>query len=121
MIPDADEIFAAYPPIAKQLGFSPRLNENGIRVALREAEHLANDIYDVPAALLFAFGKHPRCFNGFRTMSVLIVQWQAKRLGFKLEATCAELADVVVRVARNELSYNDVGAWVVERMLPFAG
>lgn len=78
-------------------------------------------MYDVPAALLFTLGRHPRCFAGFRAMSVLVVEWHTKTLGFKLEASPAELADVLIRVAANELTHDDVKNWVVHRMLPFGG
>ena len=121
MIPDPDAISRAYGVVAAELGLSPRVSETAVRVALREADHLSDDVYDVPAALLFAFGRHPRCFDGFRTMSVLVIEWHAKTLGFKLEASRIELADVLTRVALDELSHEDVRAWVVQRMLPFGG
>lgn len=121
MIPDPEAIARAYAVIAAELGLSPRASEAAIRVALREADHLANDVYDVPAALLFSLGRHPRCFAGFRAMSALVVEWHAKTLGFKLEATPTELAEVLTRVAIGELGHEEVRAWVVERMLPFGG
>jgi prophage maintenance system killer protein len=121
MIPDAEDIARAYHRIAPELGVPPRASAAAIRVALREADHLAEDIYDVPAALLFALGRNPRCFAGFRAMSVLVVEWHTKTLGFKLEASREELANILVRVALRDLSYEDVRGWVVERMLPFGG
>lgn len=121
MIPDPEAVARAYAVLASELGVKMRLSEAGIRVALREADHLSDDVYDVPAALLFAFGRYPRCFAGFRAMSVLVVEWHTKTLGFKLEATPSELADVLTRVALHELTHEEVRAWVVERMLPFGG
>lgn len=121
MIPDPEAVVRAYGMISPDLGISKRVSATAVRVALREADHLADDVYDVPAALLFAFGRYPRCFDGFRSMSVLVVEWHTKTLGFKLEASKLELADVLVRVALGELSHEDVRAWVVERMLPFGG
>jgi hypothetical protein len=121
MIPNAEAIARAYAVVAPELGVPPRASEAAIRVALREADHLANDVYDVPAALLFALGRHPRCFAAFRAMSVLVVEWHTKTLGFKLEASRTELADVLTRVALRELTHDEVRAWVVERMLPFGG
>lgn len=121
MIPDPEAIARAYAVIAPELGLPLRESEAAIRIALREADHLSDDVYDVPAALLFALGRHPRCFAGFRAMSVLVVQWHTKTLGFKLEASPAELAGVLTRVALDELSHDDVKAWVVDRMLPFGG
>ncbi len=121
MIPDAEAVVRAYRVIAPALGLSPRVSETAVRVALREADHLSDDVYDVPAALLFTFGRYPRCFDGFRMMSVLVIEWHTKTLGFKLEASRQELADVLTRVALNELTHEEVGAWVVARMLPFGG
>lgn len=121
MIPHPQAIARAYRAVATNLGLPTRMSETAIRIALREADHLADDIYDVPAALLFAFGRYPRCFAGFRSMSVLVVEWHTKSLGFRLDASRSELADVLVRVARRELDYEEVRAWMVERTLPFGG
>lgn len=121
MIPDPEAVARAYAVLAPELGVSPRVSEAAIRVALREADHLSNDVYDVPAAMLFTLGRYPRCFGGFRAMSVLVVEWHIKTLGFKLEATRSELAEVLTRVALHDLTLEEVQAWVVERMLPFGG
>jgi hypothetical protein len=121
MIPNAEAIARAYAVIAPELGVPPRASEAAIRVALREADHLANDVYDVPAALLFALGRHPRCFAAFRAMSVLVVEWHTKTLGFKLEASRAELADLLGRISVRERTHEQVKSWVGERLLPFGG
>lgn len=121
MIPDPEAVARGYALIAPELGLPVRQSEAAIRIALREADHLSDDIYDVPAALLFALGRHPRCFAGFRAMSVLVVEWHTLALGFKLEATRSELASVLTRVASNELAHDEVKDWVVHRMLPFGG
>jgi hypothetical protein len=121
MIPDPEAVARAYALVAPDLGLPSRESDAAIRVALREADHLSNDVYDVPAALLFSLGRHPRCFAGFRAMSVLVVEWHTKTLGFKLEASRPELAEVLTRVALGELTHDDVKSWVVDRMLPFGG
>ena len=121
MIPDAEAIATAFPVIAEELGLPARVSEAALRAALREADHLSDDVYDVPAALLFTLGRYPRCFSAFRAMSVLVVEWHTKTLGFKLAATSLELGDVLVRVARREMTHEEVRAWVVDRMLPFGG
>jgi hypothetical protein len=54
-------------------------------------------------------------------MSVLVVEWHTKSLGFKLEASRSDLADVLTRVALDELTHDEVRAWFVDRMLPFGG
>ncbi len=121
MVPSAEVLLAACLRVAPELGLSARASETALRVALREADHLANDVYDVPAALLFAFGRYPRCFSAFRTMSVLVVEWYAKSLGFKLDAQPLELAEMLRKVAMREVTHEEVRAFVAERMLPFGG
>jgi hypothetical protein len=120
-IAEPEAIAKAYVRIARELGLPERHNEAGIRAAMREADHLADDVYDVPAALLFALGRNPRSFSGFRAMSVLVVEFHAKSLGFKLEATRAELAQWLTKIALRDTSYEEVRAWVAERLLPFGG
>ena len=118
---DAVEVARAYARIAPALDLPPRASEAAIRIALREADHLVDDIYDVPAALVFALGRTPRCFAGFRTMSVLLVEWQTKRLGFRFEASPRELGEMLLRVAKREVTYEDVRSWAGGRLLPFGG
>ncbi len=121
MTPPAAAVGRAALALAKELGVDARVSDAAVRVALREADHLSDDVYDVPASMLFAFGRNPRCFSAFRAMSVLVVEWHAKTLGFVLEPSRAELADVLVRVARREMTHDEVRAWMAARMLPFGG
>jgi hypothetical protein len=111
----------AYCRIAPELGVEAKASEPALRAALREADHLADDVFDVPGTLLFALGRTPRCFRGFRAMSVLVVEWHTKMLGFKLEATRLELASILARVATREMPYEDVRDWVARRLIPFGG
>ena len=120
-IAEPEVIARAYASIAPELGIDATMSGAALRVALRQAEHLADDTYDVPGALLFAFGRTPRCFSAFRAMSVLVVEWHTKRLGFKLEAPRAELGAALGRVALREMTYEDVRSWVAERLFPFGG
>jgi hypothetical protein len=111
----------AFARIAPELGLDGKASAAALRAAVREADHLVDDIYDVPGALLFAFGRNSRCFRGFRAMSILAVEWHTKSLGFKLEATRPELASVLTRVAAREVDYDEVRAWVANRLFPFGG
>jgi hypothetical protein len=120
-MPDARVAALAWERLAPELGLTPRASDAALRVALREADHLADDVYDAPAALLFALGRYPRCFSGFRAMSVLLVEHHTKSLGFKLEATRAELAEVLGSVALRAMDYEAVRAWTVTKLLPFGG
>jgi hypothetical protein len=119
--PDPERVARGWARLAPPLGPPPRASDSAVRVALREADHLADDIYDAPAALLFALGRTPRCFSGFRAMSVLVVEWHAKTLGFKLEASRPELASMLTRVARREVEFEEVRSWLGARLLPFGG
>ncbi len=121
MIPDPEALASAWERLAPSFGLPPRASLAALRSAMREADHLADDVYDVPASMLFALGRTPRCFSGFRTMSVLAVELQTKTLGFKLEATRAELCEMLLRVASREIEYEGVRAWVVTKLLPFGG
>lgn len=121
MIAPASAFARAFARIGPATGFARPASLPALRAALREADHLADDVYDVPAALLFGFGRNARCFEAFRMMSVLAIEWQAKTLGFKLEATPSELGEMLVRVAAHEVSYEDVRAWMGSRLLPFGG
>ena len=120
-ITEPEVLAKAWGAIAVELGLPARSSDAAIRAALREADHLSDDVYDVPAALLFALGRNARCFSGFRAMSVLVVEWHTKSLGFKLEATRAELADLLGRVAVRDRSHEDVRTWIGGRLLPFGG
>lgn len=121
-IADPDVLAEAYALIAtKHWGTDPKASETALRIALREADHLADDVFDVPGALLFALGRTRRCFSSFRAMSVLVVEWHTKTLGFKLEAERPELAAMLGKVARRETTYEEVRSWIAERLLPFGG
>lgn len=120
-VAEPEAIVRAYARIARDLGTDPKASETALRIAFREADHLADDTYDVPGALLFALGRTRRCFAAFRAMSVLVVEWHTKTLGFKLLATRPELAAILGRVALREMTYEEVRPWVAERLLPFGG
>jgi len=120
-IAEASSLAKAYARIAPQWGIEPKVSETALRIALREADHLADDIFDVPGALLFALGRTPRCFSAFRAMSILVVEWHTKTLGFKLEAKRADLATILTKVANRDMTYEEVRGWMVERLLPFGG
>jgi hypothetical protein len=121
MIPSASAIARAAERIAPELGMPPKVSETALRVTLREAEHLADDTYDVPAALLFAFGRNPRCFAAFRALSVLVVAWHARTLGFRLEPSLEELGEMLVRITAREVDFEEVRSWLGARLLPFGG
>ena len=121
MIPDPEMLAEAWTQLAPGFGLEPKASLKALRIAMREADHLSDDIYDVPGALLFALGRYPRCFSGFRVMSVLVVEQHTKTLGFKLEADRFALAEMLGKIALRDVDYDAVRAWVGERLLPFGG
>ncbi|MBN9166369.1 MAG: hypothetical protein J0I07_35880, partial [Myxococcales bacterium] len=54
---EPEVLVRAHARIAPELGLDPKASETALRIALREADHLADDVYDVPGALLFALGR----------------------------------------------------------------
>jgi hypothetical protein len=118
---EAEALVRAHAQIAADLGLPAKASETAIRVALREADHLCDDIYDVPAALLFALGRTRRCFSAFRAMSVLVVMFHAKALGFRLELSPTELGALLTRIARRDLAFEEVRSTVAARLVPFGG
>ena len=82
---------------------------------------MTEDVFEGPAALLYAFARVPRAFAAPRTMTVLLTLAQASASGQHLAATPRELAEWVERAARGELGYQDVRSALAERLLPFGG
>jgi hypothetical protein len=120
-IAEPEALVLAHARIAAELGLPPNASETALRVALREADHLSDDLYDVPAALLFALGRTPRCFAAFRAMSVLVVMFHAKALGFRLELSPKALGALLTRIARRELAFEDVRSTIARNLVPFGG
>jgi hypothetical protein len=120
-IAEPDALVAAHARIAAELGLPPQASETALRVALREADHLSDDIYDVPAALLFALGRTRRCFSAFRAMTVLVVMFHAKALGFRLELSPIALGALLTRIARRDVEFDEVRQTVAAHLFPFGG
>lgn len=123
MFPTEDEIVEAYVSVCVRLGLGDAVSRPAIRAALRDAEHLAEDIYESPAALLFAFARTPRAFAGFRTMTVILASDQIRTSGQRLapRVGLGELAKVLEAVHAREMAYEDVRAFFADALFPFAG
>lgn len=121
MIPSAAAVQSGVEAVASALGVSARVSGPALRVALAEADQLCADVYDAPAALLYVFGRHPRCFETYRAMSALVVAWHAHTLGFKLEVGLDAIADALRRVTLDELDYEGVRTWLGGHLLPYGG
>ena len=121
MFPSEGEVLEAYAAVSTALGLPARVSAAGVRVALAGAEQLAEDVYEGPAAVLFAFARVPRAFAAPRTMTVLLTLAQADASGQHLAATPRELAEWADGAARGELTYEEVRAHLAERLFPFGG
>jgi len=122
MFPSDAEIVEAYAEVAQRLGLGKATSDVAIRSALRDAEHLAEDIYESPAALLFAFARTPRAFAGFRTMTVVLALAQVSSSGQTLGAGRVEaLGALVDRAHRREVTYEDVRGFFADALLPYGG
>ena len=123
MFPTEDAIVDAYAAVRLRFSVGKAFSRPAIRVALRDAEHLAEDVFESPAALLFAFARTPRAFAGFRTMTVLLALDQVRASGQRLLAGVGaqKLGDVVEAVVRRELVYDDVRAVFADALFPFGG
>lgn len=121
MFPTEDEVVEAYAWVSEQFALSAEISRPAIRAALREAEHLAEDAYESPAALLYAFARTPRAFGGHRTMTVLLARAQVTSSGQRLDAPLAELGELVRRTGRRDADYEECRAFFADKLFPFAG
>ena len=119
MTPTLEEIRATYTLLSERFRLSPRVSDAAIRVALAEAEQLAADPFDLPAALLYCFARHARAFpGGFRTMTALLVEAQCARSGQHFTDSRLVLGAWVSRVAAGTASFEEVQAWMGQHLLP---
>jgi hypothetical protein len=123
VFPTEDAIVDAYALVRVRFSLGQAFSRPAIRVALRDAEHLAEDVFESPAALLFAFARTPRSFAGFRTMTVLLALDQVRASGQRLLAGVGvqKLAEVVEGVVRREMVYDDVRTVFADALFPFGG
>lgn len=123
MLPAEDDVVAAYAWVASRFALGKACSRPAIRAALREAEHLAEDVYEGPAALLYAFARSPRAFAGARTMTVLLVLAQVASSGQRLLPGLGprELGGLVEDVRRGERTYAEVRAVLSDGLFPFGG
>lgn len=121
MFPSEPEVLEGYAAMCVALGLPTRASAAGVRVALASAEQLAEDVFDSPAALLYAFARVPRAFGAPRTMTVLLTLAQAGASGQHLAASPRELAEWAELAARGDWTYAEVRAALADRLFPFGG
>lgn len=93
-----------------------------VRVALREADHLAEDVYDAPAALLYALARQDRAPRPLLDRAFAEATLAAaRRLGFRLELDAAALAALAADARAGRADYEAVRAAVAAHLDPFGG
>ncbi|MFO0762246.1 MAG: hypothetical protein U0359_37750 [Byssovorax sp.] len=120
MIPPLDEVRAAHVFLARRFDLSRRLDEVAVAEALREADALAGGrIRDEPAALLFAFTKRPRKLgDAWQRLPLMLAENLARKadMELRLDVRDVELEELRLRVAVRSATFDDVRAWVAERL-----
>ncbi len=103
----------------RAVGDDLHCREAAVRLALFEAEHLADDIVDVPAALHFAFTRHPSTFSrdSERVLRHLLER-VAAQLGLKILATTVELEAHLASTPHTPEATRD---WFAGRVMLFGG
>jgi hypothetical protein len=104
----------------KRLSISGEVRPAALRASVREAEVLAEDIYEGPAALVYALARNA-AFTEMGPMIVAAAKLQAQSCGVKIGARDEDIARVALEVRGGEKAYEDVRAFFAESTLPFGG
>jgi hypothetical protein len=119
---DLEELSAGLRLVASELGMDVELHDAALRASLRESENLAEDVYEMPAALCYALGRNPRALgHGFHALGVISIRAQALASGVRLNLSLDELAVILGDVREHKLSYESVRDRFAENMHMFAG
>ena len=121
MIVDATELREMAASVGARLGVSPNVRDAALRASVREAEVLAEDTYEAPAALVYALGRNASAFAAFAPMIFAAAELQAHMSCVRLGADEADVVTLARAVTRGEKSYEDVRAFFAATVLPFAG
>jgi hypothetical protein len=104
----------------RRLRISGEVRPAALRASVREAEVLAEDIFEAPAALVYALARNG-AFTELLPMIVAAAKLQAASSGLKLEAKDEEIAEVARGARGGEKSYEEVRAFFASSTLPFGG
>lgn len=118
MLPSEQALFAALQGAHTDVA-PASVDRRALRRALAEAEHLADDTFDVAAALHFALSRQPR-LQGARMAHALaaVLPSHLQGLGLQLRASAAELA---VRLSEPPRDLADARDWFAERLVVYGG
>jgi 2-keto-3-deoxy-6-phosphogluconate aldolase len=107
--------------VGAKLGVSPAVRPAALRASVREAEHLAEDVFEAPAALVYALARNRTAFESFGPMLVAAAFMQARVSGLRLLATPKAIARLAEAVTASDMHYQDVRAFFASETFPFGG
>jgi len=101
-----------------RLGVSGVVRAAAVRATVREAEHLAEDAFEAPAALVYALARNRTAFAAFAPLVVAAAFMQARASGLKLTALPKAIADLAEAVSASDLRYEDVRNFFASETYP---
>jgi DNA-binding LytR/AlgR family response regulator len=121
VILDAETLATLAELVGARLGVSPGVKPAALRASVREAEHLAEDTFEAPAALVYALARNRTAFEAFGPMVVAAAYVQARVSDLRLTATPKAIADLAEAVTASDMRYEDVRAFFASETFPFGG
>lgn len=119
MFPDVAEVVRHAREALAALGSDAHPDERAIRLALSAAEQLADDTFDVPAALHFTFARAPRAFGAAHTQVLAaLLDATATELGLRI---LTPRADLLQHLAQRPSDLQSTRDWFAERVVAFGG
>ncbi len=113
----ASQIAEAYRFYARRRGISEEPNETAIAAAVTYAEGLNADECDEPAALLYAFSRHPRCFPGaLRAMTQHVCRTRAQQRGYVVRISADEFDKAIFAAMQRRATYEQIRGWMTTRL-----
>ncbi len=121
MIPTSDIVVEGWRFVSRRWRLPAECSLAAVKAALALAEGITvGEERDEPAAMLYAFARHPRSFPaGYRIMTTLLALNQARSLGWLLRTTSREVETIIFAALHGHASEEDVKQWVAERLEPF--
>ncbi len=118
MLPDTDAILAGWHFLSRRFDVVAVPSRVQIDAALVMAAECAAGLEgDEPAALFFAFARHPRAVPGaWRLLGERLARAHAASLGLSFHAEAAELATLRLDVAQRRTNCAEVKAWFRARL-----
>ena len=117
MLPSTDAVLAAWPFLSRRFEIESTPSRAQVEAALELASNCAESEAEEPAAIFFAFARHPRAIPGaWRMLGERFARVHASRAGFDLDATAEELTPIRLGAATGRFDWPDVRAWFRARL-----